>query len=142
MPSDELGEYLERKGVVELFCEIDPAGSQFAHLADELGLSRTTLSKRLQEGEELGLLETVEAEGRGTSHAYVLSEAGAEIRVYLNQRGMTEKHRQLKRLREEFDTQCNEVLSWVARREDDLGKPLQSDGFRQHLREYSTFEQE
>lgn len=133
VPNDEVAAYFERKGAVALLCEIDVSGSQFSRLAEALAISRTTLTRRLEEGVELGLLEKVDFEGRGTSHAYALTEPGARLRMFLNQTGATEKHRQVKRLRREFDEQAAQFRSWVAA-DDELVAPAGDEGFRERLR--------
>ncbi|MFC7226801.1 winged helix-turn-helix transcriptional regulator [Salinirubellus salinus] len=131
-----LSAHLGAKGAVELLCEINPDGSQFNRLVEGVSVSRSTVSTRLQEGEELGLYERQEIQGRGTSHAYQLTETGAGVRLYLDHSGLTERHRTIKMLRQQFDEGVNELVTWVAENEGDLKQPVQDD-LREHLRRYT-----
>jgi len=133
--------YLGSKGAVELLCEIKPNGSQFTRLVEELPVSRSTVSTRLQEGEELRLYERHEIEGRGTSHAYHLTEAGAKLRLYLDHTGLTERHRTIKALRRCFDEDVRKLTEWARENEGELEPPVEEDKFREQLRRYSRLEE-
>jgi len=135
-----LSDYLEAKGAVELLCEIEPDGSQFTRLVEESTVSRSTVSTRLQEGEELGLYERHEIEGRGTSHAYQLTETGARLRIYLDHTGLTERYRTIKALRQQFDEGVEELTRWARESKEKLERPVEERSFRQHLRRYSGLE--
>jgi DNA-binding HxlR family transcriptional regulator len=130
--------YHGKTGAVELLCEVDVSGSQFTRLAEALGISRTTLTKRLNEGEKLGLLERVDLKGRGTSHAYTLTETGAKLRMHLNQSGATETHRQLKRLQQEFDGQSEQLQKWVSTNEEELAVTPEQNRYRRLLAKYGS----
>ena len=135
-----LSVYLEAKGAVELLCETEPNGSQFTRLVEESTVSRSTVSTRLQEGEELGLYERHEIEGRGTSHTYQLTETGARLRIYLDHTGLTERYRTIKALCKQFDESVEELTGWARENEEKLEPPVEECSFRQHLRRYSGFE--
>ena len=132
--------YLGSKGAVELLCEIKPNGSQFTRLVKESPVSRSTVSTRLQEGEELGLYERHEVEGRGTSHTYQLTETGARFRIYLDHTGLTERYRTIKALRQQFDEGVEELTGWARENEEKLEPSVKEYSFREHLRRYSDFE--
>lgn len=132
-----LSAYLEAKGAVELLCEIEPNGSQFTRLVEESTVSRSTVSTRLREGEELGLYERREIEGRGTSHAYRLTEAGAKLRLYLDHTGLTERYRTIKALRRHFDEDVGELTEWARENEGEFEPPVKEDGLREQLQQYS-----
>jgi len=130
-------DYLESTGAVELLCEIEPNGSQFTHLAQNAPISRATVSTRLQEGEELGVFEQYEIDGRGTSHAYRLTETGATIRLYLDHLGLTERYHILNDLQDEFDSRVGEFQGWLEENEDDIHLSTADDTNYQNLNRYT-----
>ena len=130
-PDDPVPAYLEAKGAVELLCEIEPDGSQFTRLVEESSVSRSTGSTRLREGEQLGLYKRREIEGRGTSHAYHLTETGAKLRLYLDHTGLTERHRTIKAVRRRFDEDVRKLTEWTRENEGELKPPVAEDGFRE-----------
>jgi len=129
--------YLGNRGAVELLCEIEPNGSQFTRLVEESPVSRSTVSSRLQEGEELGLYERREIEGRGTSHTYQLTERGAKLRLYLDHTGLTERYHTIKALRQQFEEDVGRLTEWAGTNEGELDTPFERRSHRQHLCEYS-----
>ena len=131
--------YLNNRGAVELLCEIEPNGSQFTWLVDESPVSRSTVSSRLQEGEELGLYERREIEGRGTSHTYQLTEKGAKLRLYLDHTGLAERCRTIEALRQQFDEGVKSLTKWAKENEEVLDSSFEGHSYRQHLCEYSDF---
>jgi DNA-binding HxlR family transcriptional regulator len=136
-PDAPLSVYLEAKGAVELLCEIEPNGSQFTRLVEKSTVSRSTVSTRLREGEELGLYERREIEGRGTSHAYHLTEPGAKLRLYLDHTGLTERYHTIKALRRRFDEDFRKLTEWVRENEGEFEPPVKEDGLRKQLQQYS-----
>ncbi|WP_152417817.1 hypothetical protein [Haloferax mucosum] len=96
--------YLSRKGTLELLCEINPAGSRFDDLVDELSISRPTLATRITEGSELSLIEQKAVSGeRGTTHKHVLTPRGATLRVRMFEEGLVLSYRQYKNARKQFE---------------------------------------
>lgn len=60
-----LTEFFESKGAIELAFHILHGGASFSQLEEETGLSSATLSKRLKEGEHLGLWHTIAKRSSG-----------------------------------------------------------------------------
>jgi DNA-binding HxlR family transcriptional regulator len=117
----EIAEYLDRRGAIALLCTLSPRGSRFTELAEAVDVSRTTLSHRLEEGQEVSLIATVDADDdQRTNHEYVLTDTGARLRMVLNQSGLTTTHRLLTDYRRQFDEQAATVRAWVARHDADL----------------------
>lgn len=116
-----IAEYLGRQGAVALLCTVSPNGSRFTELADAVDVSRTTLSQRLEEGQEVSLLTTVEAEGdQRSGHEYALTEPGARLLMVMNQIGLTTTYRLLRDYRRQFEEQSATVREWVERNEEEL----------------------
>jgi DNA-binding HxlR family transcriptional regulator len=116
-----IASYLTRQGAVALLCVLSPNGSRFTELADAVDVSRTTLSQRLEEGQEVSLITTVESDDdERTAHEYVLTEAGARLRMVMNQSGLTTTYRLLRDYRRQFDEQSATVCEWAKRNEEEL----------------------
>jgi len=135
-----VSDYLERKGAIELLCEIEPNGSQFSQLVGGVEITRNTVSSRLQEGEELGLIEKQDIQGRGTDHAYRLTQAGAKLRLYLDHTGITEQYRIIKQLRRDFNERAGELIRWAEENETELEPPVEEDTHLQHFRKYDDLD--
>lgn len=111
-------EYLDQQGAVALLCTIDPGGSRFTELADALSMSRTTLSRRLDEAQEHGLIAPQEVtDDRRAAHEYALTEAGARLRMLLDQGGVTSTYRSLTHHRQQLEEQVAGVGEWLERNE-------------------------
>lgn len=130
--------FLDSTGAVELLCEIEPNGSQFTHFVENAPVSRATVSNRLQEGVERGVFERFEIEGRGTSHAYRLTEAGAVLRCYLDHLGLTERYRMITELQQGFDERVDEFREWMHHHEEAANLTISEDSSRHELIRYST----
>lgn len=101
--------YLSRKGTVELLCEINPEGSRFEELVDEVPVSRPTLSKRLAEGREVSILERQPITGaQGTTHEHNLTPRGATVRMRLFEQGLVLEFQQYKQARKQFKASSDE----------------------------------
>lgn len=90
-------EYLQKKGAIELICEIDSAGSRFGEILEEIPIARPTLSDRLAEGREAFLLdrEILSAE-KDTVHVHILTSEGAQLRLFFDDNGVTKDYRDYK----------------------------------------------
>ena len=128
---DAVEKFIDKRGAVELLCAIDPSGSRFEQLEQRVAISRATVSRRLDEAEDADVVKAVE-DGDG----YALTETGATLRVFLDQHGATEKHRQLKRLRREFEQEVEALRAWIAENEEELASPLEVDDARRLLQRY------
>lgn len=107
-------EILGNRWYIELLCEIDPDGSRFTDLEEELGLATDTLSERLRKLTGLGLLDHVaQTGGRGTTAPYKLSPKGATFRRALHESGTVLLYRQLKAAQREFDGKKEEMADWA-----------------------------
>lgn len=97
-------EYLHQKGAIELLCEISTGGSQFEELLEAVSVSRPTLSTRLEQGRDVGLIDREAVTGdRGTTHTHVLTPKGATIRIRLFEVGVESSYKQYKNAWKYFD---------------------------------------
>lgn len=109
-----VSEFLTGKGAVELLCEVDPNGSRFKNLEDEVPVSKQTLTNRLGEGVEASLLERefITAE-RGTSHVYALTPKGATFRRVLEESATVITYRQFKEVQNQLEEKKAEMREWA-----------------------------
>ncbi|WP_139175841.1 hypothetical protein [Halobellus clavatus] len=104
-------EFLTKQGAIELLCEINPFGSRFEELLEEVSISRPTLTNRLAEGREVGFFDLEAVSGdRGTTHAHVLTPKGATARNRLYEIGAVSSYRQYKNARKYFDEMKEEFI--------------------------------
>lgn len=118
--SEELREFLEKPGAVEIVCAIPPEGVGFGALLDTVRISRGTLHTRLDEGlhsnEESdfpGLWARHTGERQDGKSLYVLTEHGKRLRRLLRRHGMPSHLREIVTRTEEFDRQKTNVLDTV-----------------------------
>lgn len=107
-------QFLDSDGAIELLCELDPIGSQFSELDEELPISHTTLTTRLGEAQELTLIEKrlVEKNGKQVT-VYSPTNSGARIMLELRRNGVVETYHVLKDMRSRFEKKSDAVREWV-----------------------------
>lgn len=133
--ADEVIEYLGEKVAAELLSTIDGGGSQFGELEDALGVSSTTLSKRITQGEELGLIDTEAVTGeQGRTHVYVLTPKGARVRFMLEQTGAAKTYRLLQTYRSRVEDEVAEVEEELEKLGDDLDDKQENYQYLSHHR--------
>lgn len=126
MPDPTL-EYLDRKGAIELLCEVKPGGSRFSELDDALPVSHQTLSRRLEEGRDASLLERKAISGhRGTTHTHLLTPRGAKLRLWWEERGLTASYQLYKKARQQFLDEAAAMRDELEGDDDDT-TPLVAD---------------
>lgn len=136
--ADEVIEYLGEKGADELLSTIDGDGSQFGELEDVLEISSTTLSKRIAQGEELGLIGTEAVTGeQGRTHVYVLTPKGARVRFMLEQTGAAKTYRLLQTHRARVEDEVAEVKEALEELNDDLDDKQENYQYFSHHRQDS-----
>lgn len=102
----EVCAFFEQTGAVALFCEIHWAdGNRFTELAEAMGVSTSTVSRRLEEAVDLQILKvTLESTDYGTNKLYKLTKAGTHIRQILEQTGVKDAYLRLREVEREFDS--------------------------------------
>jgi len=98
-------EFLSQKGSVELICEIDPQGSHFGDLEEELEniISHDTLAKRLDDGYDASLIEVRGVTGeQGVGGIHKLTSWGEDIQKFFRNIGLVALHEERKRNLRQF----------------------------------------
>jgi DNA-binding HxlR family transcriptional regulator len=96
--AEAIAEFLRKKGAVELLMNLDSdEGTTFNELDELVHITRKPLSQRLEEAEELYLIEVShDPADHGNAEPYVLTERGLRVRGLLEE---IELEHQFKRIR-------------------------------------------
>lgn len=107
--------YLRKKGTIELFAQLSlPEGRQFKELKRNLDLSAGSLSRRLDTGQNLGMLRArTDREGGKNKQKYVAIGLGREIADASVRLGIWELNRQLLELKSDLTQRRNRVIRSV-----------------------------
>jgi len=129
--SSRLVEFLaSQSGAVEILSSIDVDGTRFGELVDRVAVSRTTVSNRLHEAKELGLV-TQEAitDERGTTHKWVLTGKGARLRQVLESEGVVKHYDLIQMYRQNIEESMEDVLEQVEElaEEEDLDDKVENE---------------
>lgn len=82
--ADDFIEYFENDTAIEVFCALDSAGKRYMEIKDEVRVSTSTMTCRLNEAKELGLVTQLPAEDpQYKDQAYILTERGRQIRLLM-----------------------------------------------------------
>lgn len=104
-------EFFQKKGAIELLCEIDPHGSRYMVLKESVfTISPKTVSKRVAEARDIGLLE-VKYIGGYKNH--VFTPNGASIRLLLDDMGVTGMYRHYKNAHNQFKDEKDKMKEWA-----------------------------
>lgn len=98
----ELQEYLQKKGVNEIIVEIVTGSSTFSSLEESVGISQTTLSRRLKEGIKLGIFkETIYYDmGSDKQKVYELTDQYSDVKsrsIFEETKSLLEEKKKIER---------------------------------------------
>jgi DNA-binding HxlR family transcriptional regulator len=119
---DRIHAYLNRKGTIELLAHLsmqkpeahpyDVPGYQFNELEEMMDLSPGTLSRRLDEGQNLQMIEAdIDREDGKNKQKYSSKGIGRDIGKAAVRLGVPELYRQLTSLKEDLDNRRSELIS-------------------------------
>lgn len=112
----DVQDYFDRAGSVALVCEIHWAeGNRFTELADAMGVSTSTVSRRLQEAVDLKILElTLESTEYGTNRVYQLTKAGQHIRQIFDRTGTKDAYIRLQAIEQELSDAVDRAQTQIS----------------------------
>lgn len=114
-------EFLDGKGAAELLVKINPSGSRRNELRELINVAPNTLTKRLNEGREAGLIETEAIYELGeTGHQYVMTPKGARLRMVLEEKGVDDLYDQIAMYRAKLEEAIGETMAWTKDHPDEL----------------------
>jgi len=112
----EAEEYITRKGVPELLEEVRGEPKRFNKLEKEVSISSSTLSNRLKEGKQLGILNQViiESETSSATIGYELSEVGKEYLKIIENKELPELIKKKQELEDKIKDATSSVKKTIA----------------------------
>ena len=115
-------EFLRKDGAIELFCELGVHGSSYSELDEKLDISHTTLTTRIEQARELGLLDKrLAREDEDSDAIYYPTDSGARFMIQIRQMDVLEAYKSQKQAREEFEKRSDDVRTWMLENAIDLG---------------------
>lgn len=120
--------YLERSGSVGILVTLETGSKRFNDLKELVGVSPSTLSKRLEEGRNLGVVATRlgedehERERGPVHHKYVITDRGLVVLHKLDEYDVVYAHRQLREAEQRFDEGVEDVQDWIMEHTDLLAR--------------------
>lgn len=129
-----LAEYFESKGALDLAFHIGFDGQSFSALEDITDLSPATLSKRLKEGEELGLWTTIAKrphDGR-SQQKYVPTQNGLKIAALLDRTDFTTAYVKFLDKKEDLEEGREQVIDIIRKSTGELSDSQEEA--REHIK--------
>lgn len=107
--------FLSRAGAIGLLVEMDhTGGKQFKHLNEAISVSSSTLTNRLNEALELGILKlTMTSEEHNSSRVYATTKFGRQLHHQIKQQQLARIYMQLQQLENEFEDEVENLQQWV-----------------------------
>lgn len=114
-----LAEFFDRDGAVELLCLINPAGSGFEELVEQMPVSRNTVNERLKEAKRLGLItKGILSEDDPVVGLWIPTERGMELRYELEARSMPELVDEFLTVKSRLERERDAFEEYVRRQDD------------------------
>ncbi|MGQ3331287.1 hypothetical protein [Halorubrum sp. FL23] len=111
---DELSEFFEKKGAVELISLLDDEGYRFDEIDDLLDVSRGYLNDRRDEAVHLRLIVPDQAyRDDSVRRVWTLTALGHYLRQRMRHLGVTDSHERLITARHEYEDRKRDFLEWV-----------------------------
>ena len=115
---DTLSEYFESRGGIGVLVVLKGDAKQFKDLTDRLHVSSSTLTKRIGEAKELGLI-TPEIDDQETSvnNQYRLTERGQHVITKMERVNILHAYQTMLDMQAQIEEGKAELLEWVQREE-------------------------
>jgi DNA-binding MarR family transcriptional regulator len=115
LPQTEIAEFFERKGSVHIIELVGMTGNTWSEIADEVEISPATLSKRIGEAEDVGLIERVvnENDSRSPTKYTLTGTLGASVWQQMDKIKLGMTARALRNTRREFEENKQELVDWI-----------------------------
>jgi DNA-binding HxlR family transcriptional regulator len=117
--------FFRRKGAVELLCIADKRDFQgrFTDLDDEINVSHSTLSKRLNEAQELSLITVgINPEASSPENVYMTTPFGEEIQSEMRELGLPRTYEKLRTIEELFAEGSEDLVGWAENLDAELAE--------------------
>jgi len=109
-----LEEFLQSKGGVGLLSVLQERGKTYSEIEPEVDMTSSTISQRLDDALELGLIEMKPAKHEGrTLTEYHLTGFGEDVAREMGMRGMVSNYRDMRTHQRALERQTDEFLDWL-----------------------------
>ena len=108
--------FFRRKGAIELMCIADQRDfeGRFTDLDNEINVSHSTLSKRLSEAQELGLINVaINPEADSPENVYRTTQVGRQIQSEMRELGLPRTYEKLRTIEELFTDGSEDLVKWA-----------------------------
>lgn len=130
--ADTLREFFELRGGIGLLVVLKGGSKRFKHLNDRLHISSSTLSKRIGEAKDLGLI-TPEIDDRGTSvkNQYRVTERGQYVVAKMERLDIVHAYRTMLDMQTQVEDGKQELVEWIEgeKTEEELARRSDSDPY-------------
>lgn len=111
----EIADFLSKNGAMGVLLMIDKEdGTKHTDFKHNLHVSRATVTKRLNNADELDLMEVSRLpDDHGNVKRYALTELGRVLRVALESKGLVEIYQQYVELEQVLEDANEEMVEWV-----------------------------
>lgn len=121
--ADTLSEYFQRRGGLGVLVVLKTGPLRYKDLEEALHVSTSTLTERLGEARDLGLLTPEIDEGKtSVDGQYRISERGQYVVRKMEQLGMVHAYRTMLEMYFQVEDGRDELLDWIA--DEDVKKEL------------------
>lgn len=120
--------YLERSGSIGILVHLEKDSKRFNELKEIVGVSPSTLSKRLDKGRKLGVITTrlgqdeFERDQRAVHHEYMITDRGLLVLDKMDECDVVYAYRQLQEAEERLEAGIEEMHDWIAENSDELAR--------------------
>lgn len=120
--------YLDRSGSVGILVNLKNDSKRFNELKELIGVSPSTLSKRLDEGQDLGVITTrlgkdeYARDQRAVHHEYMITERGLVVLDQIEKFDIMYRYRQLREAEQELEDALDEMHEWIEDNSDQLAR--------------------
>ncbi|MFC7142737.1 winged helix-turn-helix transcriptional regulator [Halosimplex aquaticum] len=120
--------YLDRSGSIGILVNLKNDSKRFNELKELVGVSPSTLTKRLDEGQELGVITTrlgkdeYERDQRAVHHEYMITERGLVVLDQIEKFDIMYRYRQLREAEQQLDEGLDEMHEWIEDNSDQLAR--------------------
>ena len=108
--------FFRRKGAIELMCIADKRQDygRFTDLDDDINVSHSTLSKRLDEAQEIGLITPgFNPKASSTETVYNTTQMGRQIQREMKELGLPRMYEKLRTIEGLFIEESEEFVEWA-----------------------------
>lgn len=114
----QLKEFFTKEGSIGLILAIGPDGARFKEITPQVAVSHDTVSNRIDEARNIGLINTEAASNVGTTFRNTLSGAGEVCYLGMVELGLDKTHAEYVKLIKEYNSLSDDYIDRVSDREE------------------------